>query len=204
MSDGWLTAKEASDLTGMSRRTLQRHVDAGRLTCETVEGVRKYAEEDLERLLAGPADPPPDPGAQVLAQSLELNRLLLQPARLYSDLIERHALQMAERVKHLEQRHDELVSAKEEFIDASAERDMAMKVLEGSQARKDKAFNFALEKGVPLVLAGGKGGAMAKLIASLTPDQVELLLNTDLTTDAQKELLKGMLKTTDEKEPTDG
>ena len=208
MADGWLTAKEAADLTGMSRRTLQRHVDAGRLTVETFDGVRHYSEPDCERLLAGPAESDGGAEGQTLAMLLDFVRVLMAPAKQYNDMMAAHCARLEDRCKHLEQRHDDLVTAKEAFIDASHEREMETRMFEAQQKRRDAAVNLAMEKGLPLMF-GGKGKSMSKLLESLNETQVQLLLDTDLTTDEQKVILRDLLKSKLETkggadEPADG
>lgn len=56
-----ITVSDAAKMFGIGRRTIQRHIAQGRLSCGPVEGNRRHIDlSELIRVYGEPENPPPD------------------------------------------------------------------------------------------------------------------------------------------------
>lgn len=217
----WLKPKEAEKLAGTSRTMLTRAVDAGFMRRKrnasgyvySYADCEEYQERKEERIEASrkrrkeAKDPIIDdmsPETPLLQQAYGMIQILVGPAQQFGALLKSENDALRRRCSHLEERHDELITAREQLLDFTAERDIERKHAASADKRKDKALTTLQDNVFPMLVGGltkGKGGpkqaeaakAGLEMFRSLDENQIQLLLHTELTTEPQKAKLRTVL-----------
>lgn len=192
----WLSCSDAERRFGKSRRTIIRLATQG-LVERRRDNDREpwvYSVADLERYYEQKDADAETAQDSLLEQAYGMVGTLIGPAKQFCELLIAENEYQRQRIQHLEARHDELITAREELLNMKVEREMAAKQVDATEGRKERAFKVIEQQVAPKLLKMvGKGGDAGKLLESLDEGQLELLLNTDLIRDDQKNLLKSLL-----------
>lgn len=183
-------------MTGASRRTLNRLHEKGTIPRMHRDGQYHYSRTACEAWANGETDDEDGDDAspyRLITQCHRTIAQLLAPAEMFSRMVVEQNAAMGKRIADLERGHEELIKAREELLDASAERALLLKAQENSDKRKAWGMQ-QLARVLPFI--GGKDDSAMKLLASFDPDQLQLLLETDLINDEQKTLLRQCLEST--------
>lgn len=193
----WVSCTDAERMFKKSRRTIIRLSTQG-LVERKRDSDREpwvYSVADLERYYEQKEADAETAQDSLLEQAYGMVGTLIGPAKQFCELLIAENEYQRRRIAHLEQRHDELITAREDLLNMKVERELAATQVAATEARKERAFKVIENQVAPKLLKmTGKAGKAGELLSSLDEGQVELLLNTDLITTPQKELLKGLLE----------
>lgn len=165
--DDWVPAKEAESITGRSRRTLNRLVDAGRVQRRRDKsGAWLYDRESLLRV----SEVEGDPQTEMLDVARQFLDKMQEPMRLYLTHLETELKAMRARCEQLETLQVQLVKAREEALSESWKRETDAAVAEAEQARR----NMIVAKGLQML--DGALSPAAKLVNSLRLEQLDVIL----------------------------
>jgi hypothetical protein len=221
----WPNTISAAAQTGLTRKQLLKLVERGALKQEKDSmGVWRWDPQQLalvaEARDGGEEDEPDADGAPsagkpttVLAQTVallhqahahqeETFRLVRDPMK---QLLDRYAAEndeLRKRVKDLEGKYDDVIAAREKLLSEQHLRDQLARELAASDARKDQALALVKEN-VPKLLAAVNPAAsnVVRLLRSLTQEQRDMLLLTDLLNVEQKDAVRSLLGPTTEPAP---
>lgn len=219
----YLTVAEACRRLGVNRRTFDRYQAAGEIEERWKDGTQYFFEPStIDSLAELKADENAQnaldqPTAALLGQAYAHNERLLtqlleaqeRTMNMQDKVLER----TFSRIERLEQTHAELIEAREEALDQSHERQVAMQEALSAQQRKDQALAWLKEVSPKLLDAYlAKKNPAALFLNTLTPEQVELalMLGKDglwseqqlaMLQQIQKDMLAKQAQSTDNPEP---
>lgn len=194
----WLTVAEAEELTGFSRRELGRLVDAGRLRKrrgKPKDGARRvwlYSEEDCARVADSVDDLQSIQETEASKTIAELRRViqdLQEPNRLYLEALKEELQARRAREGQLEAMNLTLVATREAMLSEQLTRDLETKDFDRKQKRKDDALKLAMGQVSRLFGASPE----AKLLQSVTEEQIEILVTAGILTTEQQTLAQTVL-----------
>lgn len=191
----YVTAALAGRYARVSVRTLARLAEAGTIARRKTDGgAWEYSSEDAKRYGSGKEAESVDSDA-LLGQAYSAIKDLQAPSRMFVEALQEEMLRLRDRCRYLEERHDQLVTTREQWLNQQHERDMANAMLKGIEERKERAFKAVERYAIPkLVSSFGGNDDIVKLLQSFDEAQIELLLNTELVTEEQKKLLRKLFE----------
>lgn len=197
--EGWLTGAEVTAI-GVTPRSLSRWIESGIVQrAKDSAGQWRFKPEDIEaqksRVLAptGSRDEVLESFRALLHMTLgHLERSWSQahdPGQKLLDLLAKENDRLAKRCEKLEDRHLQFLELFESLMTRQHERELAVKVTDQREARKDKAFT-KLTDALPTFFQQVLSGLGAKrLVESIGDDQLAVLMLADFLTAEQKALL---------------
>ena len=200
--DTWPAAAQAAKISGYSRRHLDRLAEAGDIECAIAsDGRKRYAPDDLAALSR------PAAGDDVLKRALEmldaankhLEKLMGSIEKPLAALLESMGTEtagMRARIVELEAVHLATVAHLEDLSSDKAMRSIAQSEHEGRERRKEASLNLLKTQIMPRIGAAMGNAKVEKLLASLTPEQVQVLTSaeTGFLAQDQREILASLVK----------
>jgi hypothetical protein len=210
----WVTAAVAQKLLGVPVRRVHRLGERGdvqRRLADPSNNKSPYLYFVPELKQFAPGEHAADPATTLAlnqARLLEMSvntikeqwKMMHEPYReLVAELREETRALRADR-KQMSDEYMAIVRMREELVDQKHTREMAEKLAEDSAALKRDALGL-LKKAAPFIWGGvletiSRKQAFGVLRATLTPEQVQVILDADVLTDEQRELFRETFKQT--------
>jgi predicted DNA-binding transcriptional regulator AlpA len=178
-----LQTVEAASYCGLTRPTFQRWVADKVITPVKTEGsIHWFALADLEvarASLGNAANEGGSPFAQVLSAYAEREKVLLEHEQKLLKLIVEPTQEVLKVLKEenieLRKHNMALYEAAETAKSEQQARDLALMEFQGMQANREKAFEMLRAIAGQIALQVRSSGEVAKLVQSLTNEQIEML-----------------------------
>lgn len=217
--ESWLRAVQVSREFGMHVRVLSKLAAEGKVRREkNATGTFVYCPEDVLAFQQAQGEVEQDAhktevvlsnGNDLLKQAHGHIEKMFAPAMAATnaaqEMLRQANADLRAENSELRKLHLDLVKAREEMLNDAHSRELAGKMWEASEARKQKVFGVLAQGPLPKLLsqvmaafgldetASGQTAAAIELLKSLEGAQLEALLMTDFVTDEQKELIRKVM-----------